>query len=396
MQLTLVRTRRRNNQHFLMLSAYAVLLSLAVSSSAADADVSKGEAKNWHLLEPMWASPVVYLESMLFVKEGNAAPKARLALTPKHIKRVALANGSQVFTPDDYTVDATTQTIKLTATSRIPHLNAVEMFPAKGSPRSIRGKAGHPTQHVLYQEGRWFHDQQVEVTYETDEAWEGYRPIVAKDALPRTLRKLKEGKPLTVALSGDSITVGDNASAVAEAPPSMPAYPRLVAEQLHVTFGSKITLVNRAVGGWRLEHGLKDLPKLLEAKPDLVIIAYGMNNVRLRDPAGFQRIAAQMIEKIRKADNETEIILVSSMYGNRDWDSKPPEQFPLHRDALASLVSPGTALCDVTSIWGKLLERKRFVDLTGNGVNHPNDFGHRLYAQAILGLMVDVPQTAEK
>jgi hypothetical protein len=24
------------------------------------------------------------------------------------------------------------------------------------------------------------------------------------------------------------------------------------------------------------------------------------------------------------------------------------------------------------------------LDLTGNGLNHPNDFGHRLYAQAIL------------
>lgn len=27
--------------------------------------------------------------------------------------------------------------------------------------------------------------------------------------------------------------------------------------------------------------------------------------------------------------------------------------------------------------------------MTGNGVNHPCDYGHRLYAQAILALLVD-------
>jgi len=31
-----------------------------------------------------------------------------------------------------------------------------------------------------------------------------------------------------------------------------------------------------------------------------------------------------------------------------------------------------------------LLERKSVYDLTGNGINHPNDFGHRVYAQTIL------------
>ena len=33
-------------------------------------------------------------------------------------------------------------------------------------------------------------------------------------------------------------------------------------------------------------------------------------------------------------------------------------------------------LADMTSIWEALLKRKTFYDLTGNGVNHPNDFGH--------------------
>ena len=44
------------------------------------------------------------------------------------------------------------------------------------------------------------------------------------------------------------------------------------------------------------------------------------------------------------------------------------------------------AVADVTTIWSWLVARKRYLDLSGNGVNHPNDFGHRVYAETILAL----------
>ena len=37
----------------------------------------------------------------------------------------------------------------------------------------------------------------------------------------------------------------------------------------------------------------------------------------------------------------------------------------------------------LSSPWLELLQRKPFHDLSGNNVNHPNDFSHRLYAQVI-------------
>jgi hypothetical protein len=62
--------------------------------------------------------------------------------------------------------------------------------------------------------------------------------------------------------------------------------------------------------------------------------------------------------------------------------------FPQYRDALAEFVGPGVALADVTQVWDVLLKSKHDLDLTGNGLNHPNDYGHRLYAQTILSLLV--------
>ena len=52
-------------------------------------------------------------------------------------------------------------------------------------------------------------------------------------------------------------------------------------------------------------------------------------------------------------------------------------------EASAADAAPDTALADVQTVWRKFLQRKSFYDLTGNGVNHPNDYGHRIYASVI-------------
>ena len=87
------------------------------------------------------------------------------------------------------------------------------------------------------------------------------------------------------------------------------------------------------------------------------------------------------------ADPDVEFVLVAPMLGNPEWVHTPPEMFGRYRDALATLCTPEVALADVTRLWEDLLRRKRYHDLTGNGVNHPNDWGHRLYAQVVLALL---------
>ena len=52
--------------------------------------------------------------------------------------------------------------------------------------------------------------------------------------------------------------------------------------------------------------------------------------------------------------------------------------------ALKSITRPNVILADITTLWEKLLTRKNFADLSGNNVNHPNDFGHRLYTEVLF------------
>ena len=109
--------------------------------------------------------------------------------------------------------------------------------------------------------------------------------------------------------------------------------------------------------------------------------------------SGFYSIVKTMNGDYRVA---AWFILVASMLGNRDWITLKHNVFPQYRDALTELVEPGIALADLTSIWTEFLQRKKDWDQTGNGVNHPNDFGHRVYAQVILTLLQPPAQSREE
>jgi lysophospholipase L1-like esterase len=159
--------------------------------------------------------------------------------------------------------------------------------------------------------------------------------------------------------------------------------------QLRVSTNSHVTHVNRAVAGWSVANGVADLEALLESQPDLVLVAYGMNDVGRRDPAWFREQTASLVARVQERRPDAEIILVATMLGNDEWIHTPREMFNRYRDELKSLVSPGVALVDMTAVWEEQLRFKEMFDLTGNGLNHPNDFGHRLYAQGVLALILD-------
>ena len=108
----------------------------------------------------------------------------------------------------------------------------------------------------------------------------------------------------------------------------------------------------------------------------------------------FKKRASRAIKEIRKIRPDTEFVLIASMLGNRDWTRLNHDVFPEYRNELAKFIQPGIALADMTSVWTEILKRKRDHDLTGNGVNHPNDFGHRIYAQVLSALLVQPTNTA--
>ena len=80
------------------------------------------------------------------------------------------------------------------------------------------------------------------------------------------------------------------------------------------------------------------------------------------------------------------------MSGNPLWIPTVPGNDEIYANNIRSFVAKANeniALADVAKAWKLFLTRKNFYDLTGNGVNHPNDYGHRIYASVILELLTN-------
>jgi lysophospholipase L1-like esterase len=344
-----------------------------------------------HLEQPVWSSAIVHRESSILLQADATGPAvARLAFPASEILAVTSASGTHSFdVKQDMKLSEDGLQLQFVHHGPVPTVLVSDLFPPKDAPNSYRHRVGNSEQNLLYQPGKWFHERNVEITYRRLTVPQPAVEAAVSELLPRSMQRLREKRPLTIGISGDSISTGLDASLMTMATPGQPGFADLVAAQLQHRFGSEITLKNRAVAGWSVTHGLQDLDNLLAEKPQLVVVAYGMNDVGRRDPEWFGGQARTLIERIQAADPEAEIILVAPMLGNSEWIHTPRDMFALYRDQLKSLSVSGVALADVTAVWQLLLKHKHDLDLTGNGLNHPNDFGHRLYAQTLLQVLTE-------
>ncbi len=367
---------------------------IGLAASTLPRGIVLAEVPGWpDVLQPFWQDATMRGEGMFFIQQGpTERPTAPLLFTARKVLRVVQPCTGKVFEPGrDYTLASDGKSLLLPEGSGIPFKTRQAMYPPPGAPRSIRA-CRDGKHHLFFSEGHVFHDLQVEVTYTHDEGeWKtsgGYVPTPAGAQLPGTMGKLRRHEPITLALLGDSISAGGNASGFTGARPHMPPYGQLVARGLETRYGSKVTLKNFSVGGKASGWGVSVIDKVAAVKPDLVLLAFGMNDASGRVPAeGYAANTRRQIDAVRSANPAAEFILVATMTGNPEWTATSMQHYVDYRAKLRRMTGKGIALADVTSLWQGVLRRKRFADLTGNGVNHPNDFGHRLYAQVILALL---------
>lgn len=381
----------------LMLPNLCLILVFTLTAFATPlcvAQENQPQGQSLHLRQPAWKSPIVYNESSILLKEGEANPKARLAFVAKKVLEVRSALTHEKFLENvHWKLQPSGNELEWIGTLPCAVVSNADLFPPSGAPNSYKHRASNPEQNLLYAPGKWFHERNIEITYQrTDE--ESLPKSESLPALKITQRKLQSKANLTIAISGDSISTGLDASATTATAPNQPGYPELLVSQLQMESGSKITLVNRSVPGWSIANGVQDLDTLLESKPDLLIVAYGMNDVGRRAPNWFTEQAIKIRNRARELLPDLEIIWVTPMLGNREWIHTPREMFFQYQTALRESITQAQAIdgkvdtiADVTQVWELMSKQKHDLDYTGNGLNHPNDFGHRLYAQTILDLI---------
>src|SRR4029079_698836 len=94
------------------------------------------------------------------------------------------------------------------------------------------------------------------------------------------------------------------------------------------------------------------------ARPDLLILAYGMNDAADADTDDFVRNMSTAVSAIRHRQPQAEFVFVSPMLPTAECTWVVHSRFGEYRKALASISGPGTALADVTGVWRDMILRK--------------------------------------
>jgi acyl-CoA thioesterase I len=211
--------------------------------------------------------------------------------------------------------------------------------------------------------------------------------------LERTSAVLRQRSLLSVLVLGDSISCGDEASRLER------SYIHRWSLAVQDVFSLPVRLFNRAAPGGRAADGVKEAKRVLGRVtfPDLVIVAFGVNDQTLRrrrfartampraSVAGFERHVSEILKVIRTR-TEAETLLVAPCEPNPQW-KYTSGHITDYRDVLASLSErEACALADVTTVWRGVREEHPECELLANGINHPNDAGHWLYALTLAGV----------
>ena len=340
-------------------------------------------------MERLWRNGIVHNESGMF------AGKSRIDLMfpAESITQVSLHNSGDIFEADeDFCHTPGDNFITRTENSRIPYLppaalrpggENVKLFPAEGANAINNAVDGG---NLIFNNEDFFAANQVDISYNCISTDFDSGLDFQTEKLPAFRKKLAACEPLKITVIGDSISEGYNATKFVNVPPFAPCY----MEQAAMVLGENVSLCNRAIRGTGIHQVSNIEADYLADAPDLLVIAYGMNNFFRMPVDEFISRMQELISGCHAVNPNTEYLLVSSMSGNPNWTPTASESHMLYAEKMRDFAAGSdnhTALADVHKIWNKFLERKDFYDMTGNGVNHPNDYGHRIYTSVVLEVL---------
>jgi len=340
---------------------------------------------------PLWNTDTVREESVLMVRDEQGRAEAPLLFVPDEIVRVEnLAKGEVYEEGRDYVVRD--GNIVLTEGSRIFSFGPEELFPENPEPGSFFPMPGG---NSLFHEGSFFIERQISVTYRCKNGqWMGILPEKADGTLARSFGLLRSGKPFKWVLFGDSISAASNNTKDLNLPPYEPGFGEMLDAWLRDEYQSDIFYVNTAVGGKDTRWAVETAEERVAAyEPDLVVLAFGMNDGG-KTIEEFQANTRKVIEKVRAKKPECEFILIATSLPNPIL-TDPRAKFWSHQEHHLKVLSeiaeelPGVAVADIGGVHRYMMERKRFIDMTSNNVNHPNDFFYRVHAQFLAGMLID-------
>lgn len=356
-------------------------------------------------LYPVWLGNNIYGESVFPLKTESGEEVIPLLYSADEILEVRSATLKKLFElGKDYLLRD--GSIVIPEGSEIPVMPPEEYYPdhVKVDESFWRTGGGY----IAYTPADHIHNAQAAVTYSHCDKWTGPVPESKLHLLPKLKSRLENKEPVKVLFYGDSITCGYNSSGKVGAEPFLPDWTELVMAGLELSWPETLfTSENTSVPGQSSDWGAREAENRGAVhKPDIAVIAFGMNDGTHRVSAeAFQSNIKAIIECVKGKNPDCEFLLLSTSLANPEVllfneRQRQPGEDPCVMDyksfagnqtdflpALLELEKSGAIVADMTTMHQYLLSKKRFRDLSGNNVNHPNDFFARIHAQVILAAL---------
>lgn len=353
-------------------------------------------------LVPIWSGDRVYHESVMYLEDEY---RAKLLYQPAEVFCVLSF---------DYTIEYErgvdwelegNELVRLPG-SKMPAFPLEEYYPDKLEEwKSFECTVpGHP--YIKYAEWEAFQQYQVVISYRHEDSWQGDIPQIQADCFQRFFEKLSRGEEATIVFYGDSITTGCNATMLFDHAPYTPCFAYMIANAIAEKYGYEVSLdadpylkaretplhgdrvlhyVNTAVGGMDAIWGLENVQeRVCVHKPDLLVLAFGMND-GAKPPEEFLSLTRDTVDKVREGTTDCDVCLIATMlphwratgFFGHQIDFEPALKAYAETD-------PHMAVAPMTSVHKVLLKDKEYYCMTGNNINHCNDFLVRVYAMTVL------------
>ena len=226
--------------------------------------------------------------------------------------------------------------------------------------------------------------------YPLSESAEQARTGTTSGRLPKTLAKLRSGASVTIVCWGDSVTAGGNASA-----PQV-RYVDVFEAGLRSRFPqADLCVLNISVGGSQSRQWFYpetcpphaegiDFERVRAAAPDLVTVEF-VNDAYM-GPAEVETAYDDILNRF--AELNAECVLIAPHFTHPAWmalaSMRDEEKRPYVLALKAFAEKRKLALADASSRWAHLWQEGiPFLSLLDNSVNHPDDRGHRLFAEEL-------------
>lgn len=360
------------------------------------------------MMSPYFLGNVIYNETAMMTKHEDGSVSAVLRYKPKKILSVRDYTWKTEYPTGSYSLQD--NKIVMAADGEIPYWTEEQLvgenIPGPYVKKNTMALTNTATDYYvwggmgIYTESDFYYGRQVQVSYvyDVNDLPEGVNPECLIDSLPNLKAKLEAKGNVKLVTVGDSVGEGCSSSFKFNHEPYMHPWADQIVDVLTDKYGATVSNANQSVGGKTSAYTSEDDSKLADIakeNPDALFIHYGINDLGGSvTPNGFRENIERIILYVQSNLPSCDIVLLSPIMPNPGiYDS---EKLGMYGEGLQDLADTysnsthGVAFVDMTKLSLDYMQNgKGYFDLTANGINHPNDYGHRLYTQALSAALVE-------